>query len=218
MSAFCEVRRLLPREDIIYLADRDNAPYGTKTEEELKKLVANDVKRLRELGADMILIACCTASSIYGELDERDKRMTLPIITPAAKVATTLGKRIAVIATERTVTSHAFKREIQLLDEDSSVFEFAEQKLVHLIESGSRDGKISSECEDELHKIKEEVLNTHAEVLVLGCTHFPHVAKEIQRLLPHIKTVNPAKEGAIELLRVIKNKKLSPGNGKTVYT
>ena len=63
LAALRELRRLLPFEDMIYLADKENAPYGTKTEDELVALVREDVKRLRELGAEKILMACCTAST-----------------------------------------------------------------------------------------------------------------------------------------------------------
>ena len=68
--AFRELRRLLPREDMVYLADRKNAPYGTKSEDEIIAFTKANIKRLREIGARKILIACCTASSVYNSLDE----------------------------------------------------------------------------------------------------------------------------------------------------
>ena len=60
IASLTVVKKLLPRVDIAYLADRKNAPYGTKSERELKLLVRRDIARLRELGAEKILIACCT--------------------------------------------------------------------------------------------------------------------------------------------------------------
>ena len=73
LNAFYEVRRGLPYADIAYLADRANAPYGTKPKDELISLVKNDIKRLRELGCRLILIACCTASTVYPELSDDEK-------------------------------------------------------------------------------------------------------------------------------------------------
>ena len=125
LCAYRQVRMMLPREDMIYLADRRNSPYGTKTPEEIIHLTKKNIKRLRERGADKILIACCSASSIYGMLDTEEQEISTPIITPAVKAA--LGyKKIAVIATRHTALSGAFGKEIRGLC-DADVTEMPEQ-------------------------------------------------------------------------------------------
>ena len=83
-SAYRTVRRMLPRENILYLADRKNAPYGTKSKDEILSFTKNNIKRLSAMGAERILIACCTASSVYDLLSEEEKEISLPIIRPAA--------------------------------------------------------------------------------------------------------------------------------------
>lgn len=210
--AFREIRRLLPRENIVYLADRKNAPYGTKSEDEIIALTKADIKRLKAVGARKILIACCTASSVYDYLDEGEREISLPIITPAAKIAA-LGRKIAVIATERTVKSEIFSREIAKFS-SSPVVEFPAQKLVALVESGCRDGRITHECEIELCRIKELVEESEADTLVLGCTHFSHLEGEFGRRCG-IKTVSPAREGALALVKMIKNHRKE--RGRTIY-
>lgn len=210
--AFREIRRLLPREDIVYLADRKNAPYGTKSEDEIIAFTRANIKRLRSIGVEKILIACCTASSVYDALDEGEREISLPIITPGAKMAAS-GKKIAVIATERTVKSRAFSREIAKFS-DSPVVEFPAQRLVSLVEGGCRDGRINRECETELDRIAGLVKESKADRLVLGCTHFSHLESELGRRCG-VKTVSPAREGATKLLKMIKNHRCE--SGRTIY-
>ena len=135
LAAFKEIRTLLPRENIIYLADRKNAPYGTKNEDEITKLCTKNISKLRDMGAEKILIACCTASGVYQNLSADDKQISIPIITPTAQEVVNFSKRIAVIATERTVSSHYFSREIAKYS-SAEVKEFAMQRLVYLVENG----------------------------------------------------------------------------------
>ena len=200
LCAFREVRRLIPREDILYLADRKNSPYGTKSKEEIIALTRADIQRLRSMGARKILIACCTASSIHDRLSESEREIAMPIITPAAKRAAALGRKIAVIATRHTAEGGFFSREIAKFS-DAIVTELAEQKLVSLVEGGSRDGRIGDECKRELKKIKDKVREINADVLILGCTHFSHLEGELSRLLPTVKIISPAREGAVALVR-----------------
>lgn len=213
ICAFRELRRLMPREDIVYLADRKNAPYGTKTKDEIIALTKADIKRLRTVGADKILIACCTASSVYNSLDEEEREISLPIIRPAAEKAARVARRIAVIATERTVASGAFSHELSRLTE-ATVGELACQRLVALVEGGCRDGRINAECEGEINRIAELVWTLGADTLILGCTHFSHLERELQKRCK-VKTVSPAREGALALVKEIKNSRGE--NGRTIY-
>ena len=210
--AFREVRRLLPREDIIYLADRKNAPYGTKTKDEIVALTKADIQRLFSYGARKILIACCTASSVYEELDGWEREISLPIIRPAAEMAAS-GKKIAVIATERTVASGIFSREIADFG-NGSVVEFPTQRLVALVEGGCRDGRVNDECENVLSEIAKKVKSVEADTLILGCTHFSHLEGELFSRCK-VRTVSPAREGARALVKMIKTDRHE--SGRNVY-
>lgn len=213
ICAFREIRRLLPREDIVYLADRKNAPYGTKTRDEIIALTKADIKRLRAVGAEKILIACCTASSVYDSLSGEEREISIPIIRPAAEKAARGGKRILVIATERTVVSGAFSREIGRYA-GATVRELAMQRLVALVESGCRDGRMNGECESELRLVAREARDMNADTLILGCTHFSHLECELKKRCG-IKIVSPAKEGALALVRMIKTGRKE--HGRTIY-
>lgn len=214
ICAYRQVRKMLPREDILYLADRKNAPYGTKDEDEIVYLTKNNIRILKELGARAILIACCSASSLYDRLNPEEREIATPIITPAAKEAARVGGKITVIATRHTARKRAFSREIAKLS-DRDVTEMAEQELVALVEGGSRDGALKDNCREYLNRLAHRIRQTEADTLILGCTHFSHLEGEIGRLLPNVKIISPARVGATELV-----KKISPGyreGGRDIY-
>lgn len=199
LTAYKEVRRLAPRADIVYLADRKNAPYGIKGRDELIELVKNDIKTLQALGASDILIACCTASTVYPFLDEEARRRTIPIIEPAADSSAGL-RRITVIATEHTAKSRAFGKAITERSPDTSVLEISAQPLVSMVECGSRDGGLSRECEEYLKKTASIVRDFGSDGLILGCTHFSHLENTLREYLPEVKIISPAREGAKKLV------------------
>ena len=213
ICAYNQVRTLLPREDVVYLADRKNAPYGTKSEDEIKRLTEKNIKILRSLGADAVLIACCTASSVHHLLCPEERENSTPIISPAARLAARFGRKIAVIATEHTARTGAFSREIAR-HSTSPVTELAEQRLVALVEGGNRDRHIDGECRAYLSELKKRVEATGADTLILGCTHFSHLEYEIGRLLPRVRIISPAREGANEIVKKINAHRES---GKVMY-
>lgn len=217
-NAYYEVRKALLHSDIAYLADRKHAPYGTKEKDELVRLVKNDVKRLRELGCSAILIACCTASTVYFELDEEERKISIPIITPAAKKAAD-GASIAVIATDATVRSHSFREEISRYSAEASITEIPAQALVGMIERGARCKNLSPSDEKTLCNVCEEIKAHSPDTLVLGCTHFSHLEEEFRHRLTGVRIISPAREGAQELIRRYKEKNLHlpHESGKTVY-
>ena len=214
LTALAELRRLLPRTDMIYLADREHAPYGTKSEEEILSLAENCIARLTAAGADRILIACCTASTLHSRLTKDARRITTPIIAPAARAAQRVSRgKIAVIATEATVRSHAFRRELLAIGE-CEVTEHAAQELVAMVESGASDrNPLTSKQKDLLSRLLEPVGASRADTLILGCTHFPHLRGHIAAMLPEVKLISPSREGALEIARSTEDR----GGGRTIF-
>lgn len=214
LTAISELRRLMPSADICFLRDGKNAPYGTKTKRELIRLVERDILNLCRNGADRILMACCTASTVYEELPSEMKDVALPIIEPTAKEAariTTCGK-IGVIATEATVDSGAFTNALSKFEEIKDVYELPLQRLVAMIENGAVDGRLKSSEREELARLLSPMKNK-IDTLILGCTHFPHLEREISGCLPGVRLVSSSREGAKEIYRLTKNE----GKGKTVF-
>ena len=214
LTALAELRRLLPRTDMIYLADREHAPYGTKSEEEILSLAENCIKRLITAGAEKILIACCTASTLHSRLTEGARGITTPIIAPAARAAQRVSRGgIAVIATEATVRSHAFRRELLSIGE-CEVTEHPAQELVAMVESGASDqNPLSNEEKSRLARLLEPIEASRADTLILGCTHFPHLRGHIAAMLPCVKLISSSREGALEIARSTEDR----GDGRTIF-
>ena len=214
LTALKELRKIAPNVNICFLADRKNAPYGTKTIEDIVKLSKNNIEKLLSFGAQKILMACCTASASYGLLSEKEKRVCIPIIKPAASraVALSRSKRIGVIATERTVRERAFSKAITELSKDATVFEFEAQPLVTLVENGARDFRLNPSEIEQIKEVLSPLKNKDIDILILGCTHFPHIKLKIEEILG-VPTVNPSLEGA---LMIAEQLSLSE-EGRTVY-
>lgn len=213
-NSYKELRRLLPDEKMIYLADRPNAPYGTKDRDTVLKCTRNNIRALKRMGADRILIACCTASSVYHLLDEDDRAGTLPIISPTAAKALTYGERVAVIATEQTVSSHAFREAILGENPRASVTELPTQILVSLVELGARDGELLPREGDLLDKIAKEIRKGSPDSLILGCTHFSSLAGELRERLDGTEIVDAALVGASTLASLVMRDNCREGQDK----
>jgi glutamate racemase len=109
------------------------------------------------------------------------EKITVPIIRPAARIAAR-GRRVAVIATKHTVKAAAFSREIWRFNQSAFVSERAEQDLVALVEDGNRDGKLNGKTLARLWDVARWTEKIQADVLVLGCTHFPYIRDELAKL------------------------------------
>ena len=215
LTAITEIRRIAPTADVCFFADVKNAPYGTKSQEELLRLVKADVTKLRFFGAERILMACCTASTVHRYLPPEMRAIAEPIILPTARKAAGVTKSgiVGVIATEATVASGAFTKELSRFQNVKKTYELPLQRLVTLVEGGARDKKITASEKDELYKMLLPIREIEVDTLILGCTHFPHLEEEIGSLLPDVKLVSSSREGAIEILKTTS----SQGTGKTFY-
>ena len=215
LTALGTLRALLPTSDITFLADRGNSPYGTKSEEELIPIVKEAIRRLRCRGADSVLIACCTASTVFNRLSDTEKKICTPIIRPTAQRAALLTKnrRIGVIATARTVASHAFKREIESALPDATVTEVAAQRLVQLAEGGECGAYASRNAINEINSLLTPILESESDTLILGCTHFPIFKEIIKDRIPNVRLVSCSEEGA----RAIAEKKTEKGSGRLEF-
>ncbi len=216
LAALTELRRICPTEDILFLADRKNAPYGTKTEEEILRLTKRNIYRLRLAGAERVLIACCTASTVYGLLTPEERSISVPIIEPTAVRAAraTENGTVAVIATEHTARSGAFGRAVRREDRGIRVFEHAAQELVGIAERAAHGYEMSGGERETVASAVRTALGCGADTLVLGCTHFSHLTDEICRTCKGrgVRLIDAARIGA----EVIADR-ARRGGGATVF-
>lgn len=214
LTALYELRRLCPKEDIIYLADRENAPYGNKSHEKIKEITKANIEKLTLAGAERVLIACCTASTVYEDLPPCMRQVSVPIIDPAAKKAAHISDsgKIGVISTDATRRSGAFVSAIKKYSEKALVVSFGSPALVSLVEGGCRDENIKAEEKIIVERELSPFLSSGIDVLILGCTHFTHIARTAEEILG-IRTVSASVEGAAVMAKSI----AAVGDGRTIF-
>lgn len=209
-----KIRELAPRADICFLADRENAPYGTKTRSEIISVTKKNIRRLREAGASKVLIACCTASSTFPYLTNEEKQISVPVIEATARAALEKSqtKKIGVIATRATAASGAFEKAIKEIDRSAQIWTEGTQELVTLIEDGACDGKLKKRDTEQIRTILSRIRDYPFDTLILGCTHFPRLENTISGILER-ETVSSALAGAYEILKSTEN----TGSGRTIF-
>ena len=196
LTAVRELRRVLPAEDIIYLGDTARVPYGTKSEETIKRFAEQDVDFLRRFDIKLIVVACNTVSSVAIE-HLRAKYRDLPILgvlEPGVEEAcrTAESGRIGVIGTIATIESRRHVREIKKRG-DFQVLCRPCPLFVPLAEEGLVTGQIP---ELVAHMYLDE-LRGKVDSLILGCTHYPLLTETISRVMgPGVKLINVSHEVA----------------------
>ncbi len=200
-NALSVVRKYVRYEDIILFTDRQNAPYGTKSRSKILGITKENIEILRKLGARKVLIACCTASTLFPYLTDKERQFACDSLTPTVdRVKKTGAKRVTLLATDRTVREGAFKGMLP----ECTVTEIPAQPLVGLIDGGARDGNISRECRKYLRSIIPRIKDTHPELIILGCTHFHSLKKTIEGALD-TPAISSAYEGVMAFLKDIKD-------------
>lgn len=210
-----EIRRMQPHLNILLLKDTKNAPYGTKSVSELVKITEENIERLVSFGAESVLLACCTASTVWERLGKWHKEHSFPILRAVADEAGNVTECgcAALLATERTVASGAFKR----LLPGMKILDIPAQKLVMFVERGERDRFVTRECLAYLEETLRALSGEGADTLILGCTHFPSLVGTISDIAEKygVKyTVSSSLAGARTLLQ--KKELLKCESGVTV--
>lgn len=208
LTALKELRRLHPDCDIIYFGDTGRVPYGTRSKQILLRYADEDIRFLLAKGADRILAACGTVSSVaLPEIKGNYPVTVWGVVDPAAKeaVARTKNKIIGIIGTGATISSGAFSRKIKELDPDIVTVEVACPLFVPLVENGF----IGKGCEITALAVKEylaKIKESGADTLILGCTHFPIIAELISDYLgDSVTLINSGSVAARELYDACKD-------------
>lgn len=181
----------MPNENIIYLGDSLNVPYGDKTSGQITEFAFNNTKFLLEKGVKAIAIACNTADATSRrEILQCFDLPVIGVIPPASERAAKLtkNKKVGVIATATAVKSGAYERAIKSFLADCEVFSEPAPALVPLIEAG-KVHKTDTETKDALKLYITPLTEKGIDTLVLGCTHYPLVYDIVKELFPDINIV-----------------------------
>ncbi|SRR6266498_342208 len=195
LKALLEV---VPGADFYYFGDTARLPYGSKSVETVAKYAVEATHFLEHQGIEMLVVACNTATALA--LDQITKAAHVPVVgvvEPGAQRAASAShnKKVVVVGTEATVNSHAYLRALEARGVQAR--EKACPLLVPLIEEGWIDHPVT---EQVAHIYLDEAFRDGfqaADVLVLGCTHYPLIKDVLQKMAPsHVTIVDSAESTA----------------------
>jgi len=209
LSVWREIVRLLPQEEIIYLADQARVPYGDRTREEVERFTHEAVGWLIKQGVKSVVVACNTASAAaLTSLRERWPAIPIVGMEPAVKPASqhTRTGHVGVLATPGTLKADRFSSLVERYADGVQVHTVMGTGLVKMVEANMLTGP---EVEARLRVILAPLLTTDIDHLVLGCTHFPFLMTALRRVLGEdVQLVDPAPAVARQTRRVLAAKGL----------
>ena len=208
LTIWNEVLKILPYENTIYIADSQNAPYGTKSKKEIIKLSISSTETLINKGAKLIVVACNTATTQVIEL-LRDK-FDIPFvgIEPAIKPAalSSVTRKIAILATHGTLESDHFNETKDKFTNNVEVVTRVGDGLVLAIENGELH---TEKLRKKLKRHLDFLVSDQTDSLVLGCTHYPLLIPIIKELIgSEVKIIDSGKAVALQTQRVLRSKNL----------
>jgi len=189
LSVFKHFLKKMPQFNYLYLGDNARVPYGNKSREIIYEYTKEAVDFLFTHGADLIIIACNTASA---EALRRIQQEYLPkkypgkkvlgVIRPLAEAAgkNLKSKKVGVIGTKATIGSGVYETEIKKINPQLQVYQLSTPLLVPLIEEGwAHKPETKKILESYLKPLKQKKIET----LILGCTHYPFLLKEAREIM-----------------------------------
>jgi glutamate racemase len=193
----------IPDADYLYFGDTARLPYGSKSAATVAHYAVGAVRYLQDQGADLLVIACNTATALaLNEIKAAAGVDVIGVVEPGAHAAAaaTRKRKVVVIGTEATISSHAYRRALEALQ--VAVREKACPLFVPLVEEGWVEHPVT----EHVAKIylseafSEEACD--ADVLVLGCTHYPLIKPLLRRVAPeHVAIVDSAESTAQDVAR-----------------
>src|ERR1700674_5839819 len=195
----------IPDADYLYFGDTARLPYGSKSAATVAHYAVGAVRYLQDQGAELLVIACNTATALaLDEIKSAAGVEVIGVIEPGAEAAAAASRKrkVVVIGTDATISSHAYRRALEA--RKVAVREKACPLFVPLVEEGWVEHPVT----EQVAKIylseafSEDASNEDADVLVLGCTHYPLIKPLLRRVAPeHIAIVDSAESTAQNVVR-----------------
>lgn len=206
LSVLRAIRRLLPGENLLYVADQQHVPYGPRPLEEVRDFAREITRFLIRQEVKLIVVACNAASaaalhSLRREFPDLPFVGMEPAVKPAAE--TTRTGRVGVLATPATFQGKLYASVVERFAHDVEIFQATCPGLVGQIESGELD---SPPTRSILETALQPMLAQGIDTVVLGCTHYPFVIPLIQEIVGSgVRVIDPAPAIARQVQRVLKN-------------
>lgn len=193
LSVWREVRRLLPEESVIYLADGKHCPYGDRSPEDIAALTRRAVVELLARGAKLIVVACNTATAVA--IDALREEFDVPFVgmEPAVKpaaLATKSGK-IGILATRASLAGDLFRTTSAKYASQVEVLTAVGEGFVEIVEQGEEQ---SPRAVEVVRSVVGPLIEAGADQIVLGCTHYPFLMDALREVVGErgVTIVNPA--------------------------
>lgn len=195
---------LLPHEDLIYLGDTARYPYGPKPDDELKRYSLQIAEFLVQRRVKMIVIACNSATAAARDLlRDRFEVPIIGVVEPGVRAAIRASRsnRVGVIGTQMTADSRIYERTAERLRAGLDVTVMACPGFVELVESGETE---SAWAHQLVRATLEPLSRRDIDALVLGCTHYPLLARTIKDVVGRgVTLVSSADETAFEVRSIL---------------
>lgn len=206
LSVVREIRKILPTENILYFADKMNFPYGVKTKDELKDIMAKSIKFLEKYQPKLIVMASNTPSiQIFHEIKNNFSTTIISTQLPLKKtINLTRKKHIAIMASRGTLMSKEFDYLIRKeVPQHIFVEKIDSSEIINLVEEGTFlfDHKLSSQ---KIKNVMKPYVDDTIDVVALCSTHLPLVKNYLEAILPSIKLVNSSTEVARDVKNYLK--------------
>lgn len=195
----------VPDADYLYFGDTARLPYGSKSAATVAHYAVGAVRYLQNQGAELLVIACNTATALaLNEIKAAAGVDVIGVVEPGAEAAATATRtrRVVVIGTEATISSHAYRRALEA--RKVAVREKACPLLVPLVEEGWVEHAVTEQVARIYlsEAFADDAGDFNADVLVLGCTHYPLIKPLLRRMAPeHVAIVDSAESTAREVAR-----------------
>lgn len=214
LSVFREIRKILPEQSYIYYSDNAHCPYGEKTREYIIDRARVITRFLLDKGCDIIVVACNTATAAAISTLREEFPVKFIGMEPAIKPAVMATKTgiVGVLATAGTLKASKYIDTREKWANDVQIVEHIGQGFVELVEKGVLTGP---EAEATVSASLVPMLKAGADMIVLGCTHYPFLIETISQIAAHtvperkVTIIDPAPAVAKHLVEVMKQEGLT---------
>lgn len=183
LSVWREIHRALPRESLTYLGDGKNCPYGSLSEERIRSLAEQAVRVLVDRGCKLIVVACNTATAAaISHLRASFPAVPFVGLEPAVKPACELTRSgvVGVVATERSLAGAKFLSTVARYGAGVNVIKAVGKGWVEAVEA---DAEAAEQTEAAVRAVVDPIVDAGADVIVLGCTHYPFLRDVVVRVI-----------------------------------
>ena len=200
------------KSDIIYLADRKNFPYGTKTKSQLYKIITDTIEKISErFDPDVIVLASNTPSLLFREKLPKNVITVLPPLEKIQKAS-----NVAILTTEIVVKSKELDNYIEQFSDLEEVLKINCSELVELVESGKFLTHERDCVKTILKVLKDEFKENKIKIATLSSTHLPFLLPFLKKYFRGVEFLDPAEDVAIKISKLEKPK--STRNSLSIYT